>query len=272
MIGNPVFSIIIPTCNSEATITKCIDSILNQSFPEFEILIIDGDSDDSSLSILEGYKDSRLKITSEPDQGIYDAMNKGIRLAKGKWFYFLGSDDSLYDPTVLNVVFEKICKEDIDIIYGNVMMVNCVYDGPFDFTKIQSRNICHQAIFYSNKVLFELGGYNLKYNVFSDYDLNLKWFFDKKYKSTYIDKVIANYSSTGFSSNNHDDFYEDLSSKMIRLGIRELKVNELKLHALSASIVSYSRHQYFDWFYFKSLYYFFRIIDFAQRRLFAPYK
>ena len=238
-----------------------------QTFTDFEVLIIDGVSKDNTLFIASKFNDPRIKIMSEPDEGIYDAMNKGIKQAKGEWLYFFGSDDTIYDISVLDTVFREICKGKIDIIYGNVVVNEGVYDGVFDFTKIQYNNICHQAIFYSHRVLYELGGYNVKYHVFSDYDFNLRWFFCKKYKYIYIDKIIANFSSTGYSSKYNDDFYEDLYSKLVRLGIRKLSIEDLKKNALNAAIVKFQRHQYLAYFYFKSLYYIFRIVSMICRRI-----
>jgi glycosyltransferase involved in cell wall biosynthesis len=264
----PYFSIIVPTYNSEKTLAVCMNSVMNQSFTDFEVLIIDAVSKDKTLEIAHGFNDSRIQITSEPDVGIYDAMNKGIRLAKGKWLYFLGSDDFLYDTTVLEIVYKKNREESLDIVYGNVNAIDCIYDGPFDFSKIQSKNICHQSIFYSKKLLIELGGYDLKYKVCSDYDLNLKWFFNKKYKAAYIDKIIANYTSNGFSCDNYDrKFYDDLPKKILRLGIGKLNVADLKVHALNASYIKHNRHQYFAWIYFGFLYYIFRVFSIVQRKM-----
>jgi len=84
----PYLSIIIPTYNCENTISNCLNSILTQSYVDFEILIIDGASKDTTLEILKKYDDKRLKIVSEPDKGIYDAMNKGLKIANGNWIYF----------------------------------------------------------------------------------------------------------------------------------------------------------------------------------------
>ena len=102
------FSIIIPTFNSEKTLDIALSSIVVQSYQNFEVLIIDGLSTDSTIDIAKKHQKvfPNIKIKSEKDNGIYDAMNKGIALAKGEWLYFMGSDDSLYNDDVLN----QICK------------------------------------------------------------------------------------------------------------------------------------------------------------------
>ncbi|MDR2410857.1 MAG: glycosyltransferase, partial [Bacteroidales bacterium] len=86
----PVLSIIIPTYNSSKTINRCLDSILCQSYSNYEILVMDGLSSDNTLELVKAYNDRRIQIYSGKDNGIYDAMNKGIALAKGEWLYFSG--------------------------------------------------------------------------------------------------------------------------------------------------------------------------------------
>src|SRR2546422_844446 len=104
----PIFSIILPTFNSAAQIATALESILNQTFNDFEILVLDGCSGDNTIEIAKSYKDTRIRIWSEKDEGIYDAMNKGIEKATGKWLYFLGSDDELYNNAILEKVFHKV--------------------------------------------------------------------------------------------------------------------------------------------------------------------
>src|ERR1700722_16529958 len=99
-----LLSIIIPTYNSQNTILTALQSIVKQSFDDFEIIIVDGLSNDDTVTIVKNFQDDRIKIISELDNGIYDAMNKGIDRAKGDWLYFLGSDDRLYNDTVLEDV------------------------------------------------------------------------------------------------------------------------------------------------------------------------
>ena len=116
----PFFSIIIPTFNSAKTLNSAIESVLNQSFDKYEILIIDRVSCDETLKIAQSFNDERIRILSDMDKGIYDAMNKGIKLAKGEWVYFLGSDDRFYDETILDKV--SLYKSFSKIIYGNVLI------------------------------------------------------------------------------------------------------------------------------------------------------
>jgi len=215
------FSIIVPTYNSEQTFRKCLESILCQSFTDFEILIIDGVSADKTLEIGKSFEDERIKIFSEKDSGIYDAMNKGIKFSKGNWLYFLGSDDALYSPTVLSDVYSQIQNMNVDILYGNVVSdrFNGKYDGAFNYEKLLNKNICHQSIFFNKKVFCNVGNFNLKYRALSDYDHNLRWFLNKKINVKYFDCTIANYSDNGYSSVTSDDaFLQDKNYNYIVYG------------------------------------------------------
>ena len=180
----PFFSIIIPTYNSSATLAECLESILNQSYQNFEILIVDGVSNDSTIDIINEYAktNSNIRWVSENDNGIYDAMNKGIKMASADWIYFLGSDDSLFSNDTLLSVKNEL--DGFNVIYGNVAR-KCYsgpYDGEFTQEKIYHQNICHQAIFLNKRVFKVIGYFNQKYKCHADWDHNLKWFFSKKNK------------------------------------------------------------------------------------------
>ncbi len=210
---NPVFSIIIPTFNSAATITPCLESIFEQNFSSFEILIIDSVSNDDTLSIINNYSKlhSNIKIFSEKDKGIYDAMNKGIDLAKGEWLFFLGSDDVFYNSTVLTQINKAISNCSKKVIYGNVeIRGNCswakngdIYAGIFSTKKLLNQNICHQAIFYNRFfILNNIGNYRIDYIKSADWDFNLKCWAQMEFQ--YSDLIISKYSVAGFSGNNVD--------------------------------------------------------------------
>ena len=209
----PFFSIIIPTYNSAKTLSVCLDSILDQSYRNFEIVIIDSCSiDDTSLIVKKylAFTDSLIKWFSEKDKGIYDAMNKGIELAKGEWLYFLGSDDKFFSNDVLFKMNEYSTKSNtLDVIYGNVFSTRFdgLYDGEFSNEKICRKNICHQAIFFNNRVFKKIGNYNLKYKVHADWDHNLRWFNSKSINKQYVDIVFAEYADGGYSSNVNSDSF-----------------------------------------------------------------
>ena len=201
----PFFSIIIPTYNSAHTISVCLDSIMKQNFKDFEVVIVDGVSTDDTITIVQSYQHEDFKITysSEKDQGIYDAMNKGIRIAKGEWLYFMGSDDKLFSTEVLQKIAEAFKEDDhLDVIYGNIFSkrFNGIYDGEFTNNKILSQNICHQAIFFSSTIFKSVGNFDVKFRSHADWDHNFRWFFSKKIKKKFINLVIADYADGGFST------------------------------------------------------------------------
>jgi glycosyltransferase involved in cell wall biosynthesis len=191
-------------------IANCLESIINQISKPLEVLIIDNTSTDDTIGIVKQYANHEvfIKWISEPDMGIYEAMNKGIRMAKGDWLYFMGSDDKLATETILKEVFKDEYTNN-DVIYGNVFSLNSnsIYDGEFTYDRLFEKNICHQAIFFKKKIFHKTGLFNLKYKVHADWDHNLKWFSDPGVKKLYINKVISVYGAGGLSSTIGDDIF-----------------------------------------------------------------
>lgn len=214
---HPFFSVIIPTYNSEKRLSDCLESIINQTFQNFEIIIVDKFSSDDTFLVVEKYKKTHFNIIwiSEKDNGIYDAMNKGIRIVKGEWIYFLGSDDRLYENTSLEKIANSIHQGKPDMIYGNVQIEgksvwaeeHQIYNGEYTLEKLTRSNICHQAAFYKRESLASIGGFNIEYNICADWDINLNFF--SNYKIQYTDQIIAFFCSSGISSFAKDKFLEN---------------------------------------------------------------
>jgi glycosyltransferase involved in cell wall biosynthesis len=205
----PKVSIITATYNAAPTFERCLESVLSQSRTDWEYIVIDGGSTDGTLELLHRHRDDIDYWFSEPDDGVYDALNKGIALARGEWIYFLGADDYLIDPDVLQRIFAEELRG--LMIYGNVYFTfyGNVYSGEFSRCKLVTRNICHQAIFY-NKRLFEMFGcFDQRYRVLADWIFNLHCFFDDRVKPRYMDTVIAFYDGRGFSERNTDQKFRD---------------------------------------------------------------
>ena len=221
-------SIIIPTYNSATVLPKALDSIVGQTFGDWEVLIMDGVSTDDTLKVAQSYNDSRIRINSEPDKGIYDAMNKGIGKARGEWLYFLGSDDWLLNDNVLHDVFAQDA-DSYDVVYGEVEAPHLASNHSGEWTlQTIDRNRCHQAILYRRQVIRRLGGYNTKYKIWADYDLNLKWFFDRKVKKKHIPTIIAHYAEGGYSSVCDAEMLKDLSWILLVRGRRMFSGKEKK--------------------------------------------
>jgi glycosyltransferase involved in cell wall biosynthesis len=212
-------TIITPTYNAAATLAACVESVAAQTLLPLEHWIIDGASIDQTIGLVKELvaKYPHLKYISEPDQGIYHAMNKGIDLAKGEWIYFLGADDTLYDENVLKDIFSQ--KNNTQIIYGDVLMVSreqsYLYGGKFDIERILRENICHQAIITHKDVFGKLGRFRLDFPVWADWEFNLRWFLSKSIKKAYINRIMANYSRDGYSSQRGDPAFVAQRERLI---------------------------------------------------------
>lgn len=223
----PFLSIIIPTYNSGQTIRRALDSITGQTFKDFEVLVMDGQSTDDTVRIVEAYKKyhSHIKIFSERDKGVYEAMNKGIELSRGEWLYFLGSDDFLYQTNTIEEFSKLDNLVEVDVCYGNVYYTytRALYNGKFDFQKLIKRNICHQAIFFRKEVFDKIGKFNLKYRIHADWDHNIRWFYSSKIVSKYVDLTFATFTHGGISSLYKDKIFErDKNFLLLSKGIGKL--------------------------------------------------
>jgi len=197
----PLISIITVTYNAERFIEECISSVLNQTFTDFEYIVIDGNSTDSTVGIIKKYSNNIHKIVVEADSGIYDAMNKGINLASGEYLYFLGADDTLYSNLTLDKVASSISSNDFPaIVYGNVVYDNGKsFKSVFGFKTLLNNTIHHQSAFY-NKKLFTTFRYDLNYRLISDYELNLLIFINNGQKdSLLIPEIISRCTDGGQS-------------------------------------------------------------------------
>ncbi|MFD2967645.1 glycosyltransferase family 2 protein [Sphingobacterium bambusae] len=217
------FTIIIPAYCAEKTIERCVNSILMQSFSDFEIIIQDGNSSDRTVDVIKQLKDTRIKIFSEADSGVYDAMNKALDRSGGEWIYFLGSDDLLFDGDVLKEMNNQLVGNQAKLVYGDVLMLDrnveadkgYVYMGAVSKAMLIEKNICHQSIFY-HKSIFESGyRYNTKYRIFADYDANL--YLSSRYETKYVPLTVAKFYLGGLSSTEQDvDFDRDKWRNIIR--------------------------------------------------------
>lgn len=224
-----LISIIIPTFNSSKTIMRCLDSIVGQTFEQWEALIMDGGSKDDTIVLAKSFNDKRIRVYSEPDKGVYDAMNRGIKIASGEWLYFLGSDDYFLNNDVLTKVFAHI-PEKCDVFYGDVEapQLDKRHKGEWKIKDLEY-NRCHQAILYNKNVFRRLGNYNLKYIVYADHDMNLRWFLNKKILSYYYPIDIAHYSDGGLSIQKKDNvFIDDFPKLVLRYGWNSLNSSERK--------------------------------------------
>lgn len=192
----PKFSVITVVRNGEATLRQTIESVLSQADPSIEYLIVDGASDDGTLAIIQEYGD-KITWISERDNGIYDAMNKGLLLARGDWSIFLGADDQFLIPLK---DIESSMTDRSAVYYGNVMLESsgAIYEGKFSKFKLMQKNICHQAIFYPRHI-YSSKRYSTSVGMLADYEYNIEvWGSGTKFK--YLDFVITRFNDMGASA------------------------------------------------------------------------
>jgi glycosyltransferase involved in cell wall biosynthesis len=246
MKNTPLISIITPSFNSGKYIERAIQSVLCQEYDNWEHIIVDGGSTDGTLEILKKY--SHLKWTSEPDKGIYDAMNKGIDMARGEWVYFMGADDELFGNNILSKIAPLLISSR-SVLYGNVKfrISGAIYDGKFTSKKLAEKNICHQSIFYKKNLLVQLCGYEIRYKMLADWHLNMKWFNNKNFKKKYLDLVIAIYNEDGscFNMEDHEfalDWDSNVKTYFPRFYHFKQKYNpEMILRTMMRHIKNYAR-------------------------------
>ncbi len=181
----PKISIITATYNSSKTLEKSIQSVLNQNYSNIEYIIIDGNSKDSTVSIIEKYQNHIAKWISEPDKGIYDAWNKGVSLATGDWIVFLGSDD-YFLPDALKSYVDYIEQNQIDnkvnlFVSSRIQMISSEgkvlrdYGWPWTWEEFRRVNIiAHPGSFQSRYLFEQYGNYDIDYKIVGDYELLLR--------------------------------------------------------------------------------------------------
>ena len=222
-------SIITVCFNSEKTIEDTIKSVCCQTYKNIEYIIIDGGSTDRTCDIINSYISQISIFVSEPDNGIYDAMNKGLDMATGDYLLFLGSDDHLMSSNIIERVMARI-NNTTDIFYGDVLrpIRNDLYCGRYNRFKLAVKNISHQAIFYPRSIYSQYQ-YDQTYKVFADYYLNIKLF--PKYKFTYLNMCISyfNDDNNSTSGNIVDINFERIRRKHIlsHLGLLPLIYSEV---------------------------------------------
>ena len=192
-------SIITVTFNSEKTLPYAIESMLKQQYADYEYIIVDGASKDNTISIIKEYEpkfNGRMKWISEPDKGLYDAMNKGIRMATGDIVGIINSDDFYHRTDILQIIADTFIDNSIQAVYGDVRFVN---DDNLDRTVryYSSKNFspkrfrfgfmpAHPTFFTYKKYFDEYGYYKMGFKISADFELLTRFLYVHKLKSQYI--------------------------------------------------------------------------------------
>lgn len=203
-LAPPLITVITVCRNAEATIAQAVGSVELQNSRDIEYIIVDGASTDETLTKIEGSSLS-LKVISEPDKGIYDAMNKGIELAKGEFVFFLNADDSFCDPHVFHDVKKCLkASPDIDLLIGNVIYVYPTQRirrkyGWITPHRLLFGDLNHQAVFARRTLFQQFGKFNLRYQIAADFDWLVRIFRGGAHYK-YINRDICYFNADGAHS------------------------------------------------------------------------
>lgn len=204
---------IITVCrNAEDSIEESIQSVVCQNFPDIEHIIIDGNSTDNTNNIIEKYSDKIAYYISEPDTGVYNAMNKGIKASTGEILYFLNANDYLFDENVISDVVKEFEKTKSEIIWGK--LANVLSNGDIEYPNqddsfeyplnklyfLAGNNMCHQCIFYNSKLFEKYGLYDESLKIAADFDFNLKALVKNKTQYSMFNRTVVKFSIGGFST------------------------------------------------------------------------
>ncbi|WP_139903730.1 glycosyltransferase family 2 protein [Clostridium thermarum] len=220
--------------NSEKTIRDTFESLLNQTNKNFDYIVVDGKSTDNTLNIIKEYLpkfDGRMRYISEKDNGIYDAMNKGISLCSGDYIGIINSDDWYETDAIENIINSINDNPEVDLFYGLIRLIKdgkeyMIRRNNYDFINEMNGLIQHPTCFVKRKVYDKYGVFNTKYKISADLDLMLRLVNNGvKYKP--IDKVITNFRIGGASYQN--DNYTELIDIMYRNGFISRKCMMKKL-------------------------------------------
>ena len=220
----PKFSVITVCYNAEATLEDTIQSVISQTYHHVEYIIVDGASKDRTMDIVNRYRDRIAVVVSEPDQGLYDAMNKGIRLATGDYLCFLNAGDSFHEDDTLQQMVHSIHTPQLpDVLYGETELVD--HEGHFLRMRRlsapevltwksfrQGMLVCHQAFFPRRDLVMP---YDLRYRFSADFDWCIK--IMKKSKvlhNTHL--TLIDYLAEGMTTRNHKASLKERFSIMTR--------------------------------------------------------
>lgn len=198
--GEPLVSVITVVFNAATYLAETIESVINQTYPNIEYIIIDAGSTDGTLDIIKEYEHAIDYWVSEPDKGIYDAMNKGILASSGQYTNFLNAGDSYFSSSTISGVVECL-RSGYDIVYGKALYVNRngsyvnKFFPQFTLDTVRSGMIDHQSTFYDASVFRRFGLYDLRYKFLADYE--------------HLIRVLKGNGTTQFTNETHVLYVEE---------------------------------------------------------------
>lgn len=212
-MNRPLITIITVCYNAVSTIEKTILSVINQTYTNIEYIIVDGNSNDGTINTIKKYENKISHWISEPDKGIYDAMNKGIKLATGEWINFMNSGDTFYNDYTIEDLFTKTNNKS-DIIYGDTNLILKIGNYIKKGERINSHNympFLHQSAFARTSLL-QKNGFDIKYKICADRNFFYQMYQNKRIFE-YINITISNYEAEeGVSATNFIKLHSEIAS------------------------------------------------------------
>lgn len=204
---NLLLTVITINYNNANGLLKTIKSVIQQTYTDFEYVIIDGGSTDSSLAVIKDFETEVNYWVSEPDNGVYNAMNKGLKAAKGDFVFFLNSGDVLYDDNVIAKLLNTLSLDD-DLVYGDVLLKHehnnwerlQVHPEILPFSYFYKGTICQQACFFKKSLFDSIFYFNETYKIISDWEFLVYALYIKQVKYRKINLLISIYDMEGISS------------------------------------------------------------------------
>ena len=203
-------SIITSCYNREETIAQAIESVILQDYPDIEYIVMDGASSDNSLEIINRYRTQIAKVISETDSGMYEGINKGIKVATGDIVGLLHSDDFLINPHIISDIVARFTETNADIVYGNGLYVDSMrtgkvvrnwVSGNYRRWKVRLGWLpLHPTVYVKRNVIERLGLYNEDYKIAADSDFLVRYLWEAKLHVEYLDKYILKMRMGGLST------------------------------------------------------------------------
>ena len=215
---SPTISIVIACFNARATLGAALDSLLEQSYRDFEIVVVEGASQDGTVQLLQTYGARIASWISEPDDGIYDAWNKGLRLARGRWIAFLGADDVYLPDALLEYARYFADQPELEYVSARVELFDGtgrtrVIGQPWHWASFR-RYMCvaHVGSLHARSLFATYGQFDRNYRVCGDYELLLR--AGARLRAGYVDRVHARMQAGGISNSNSRVFDETHRAKI----------------------------------------------------------
>jgi glycosyltransferase involved in cell wall biosynthesis len=235
-------SVVMAVYNRHQTVGEALESVLSQSYPAVESIVIDGGSTDGTLAVLEPYRSRLGVLISERDQGIYDALNKGIKYSTGDVVGFLHADDVFENSEVLAKVATAFQDPAIDAVYGDLVyvrhediskVIRYWKSGFFDDAALSRGWMPPHPTFYVRRSVYQrLGGFDTRYRIAADYDTVLRFLAVDKIRAAYIPEVLVRMRAGGISNRS--------LSTIVRKSLEDIKV--LRLNQVGGVVTLFQKN------------------------------